>query len=146
MQTRLSLLQVYALQPAIPEQLIALQTAANAGLDMTLVYLAKIRASQLNGCAFCIDLNTSDALNQGEHLQRLEQLEQWRESSLFTAKEKAALAWTEALTIIHERGISDDEYIAIREFFSEQEVVNLMAVITAINSWNRICIAANIRK
>jgi AhpD family alkylhydroperoxidase len=145
MDTRLSLQQVYSLQPAIPEHIIALQSAANAGLDMTLVYLAKIRASQMNGCAFCINLNTKDALKNGEQFQRLDQLADWKESSLFDAKEKAVLAWTEALTIIHEKGVSQEDYIAIREFFSEQEVVNLIAVITAINSWNRICIAANIR-
>lgn len=145
MDTRLTLQQVYALQPAIPEHIIALQSAANAGLDMTLVYLAKIRASQINGCGFCITLNKKDALKNGEQFQRLDQLAEWRESDLFTVKEKAVLAWTEALTIIHEQGVSDADYIAIREFFSEQEVVNLIAVITAINSWNRICIAAKIR-
>lgn len=143
MSVRISLKHLYELQPAIPEHIIALQKAANAGLDMTLVYLVKIRASQLNGCDFCIALNVTDALKNGEQPERLNQLMYWRASDVFTPQEKAALAWTETLTLIHQHGVSDADYIDIREFFSEKEVVDLMAVITAINSWNRLCIAGN---
>ena len=143
MTLRISLKRLYELQPAIPEHIIALQKAANAGLNMTLVYLVKIRASQLNGCRFCIDLNVADALKNGEQHERLNQLMYWRATDVFTAAEKAALAWTETLTLIHQQGVSDADYLDIREFFSEQEVVDLMVVITAINSWNRLCIAGN---
>lgn len=143
MPARISLKQLYELQPAIPEHIIALQKAANAGLDMTLVYLVKIRASQINGCRFCIDLNMADALKIGEQQERLDQLIYWRATDVFTPREQAALAWTETLTIIHQHGVSDSDYIDVREFFSEKEVVDLMVVITAINSWNRLCIAGN---
>lgn len=143
MSVRISLKHLYELQPAIPEHIIALQKAANAGLDMALVYLVKIRASQLNGCRFCIDLNVVDALKNGERQERVNQLTYWRANDAFSPREKAALAWTETLTLIHQHGVSDSDYIDIREFFSEKEVVDLMAVITAINSWNRLCIAGN---
>lgn len=143
MSVRISLNYLYELQPAIPQHIIALQKAANAGLDMSLVYLVKIRASQLNGCHFCINLNLIDALKSGEQQERLNQLMYWRATDVFTPREKAALAWTETLTLIHLHGVSDSDYMDIREFFSEKEVVDLMAVIAAINSWNRLCIASN---
>lgn len=145
MSERISLKHLYELQPAIPEHIIGLQKAANAGLDMSLVYLVKIRASQINGCEFCITFNVTDALKNGEQLSRLEALSRWRTSEAFSAKEKAALTWTELLTLIHQQGVSDSDYKYIRDFFSEKEVVDLSAVITAINSWNRLCIVGNMR-
>lgn len=143
MSVRISLNKLYELQPAIPTHIIALQKAANAGLDMTLVYLVKIRVSQINGCRFCINLNVVDALKSGEQTNRLEQLANWRTADAFSNSERAALAWAETLTLIHQNGVPDADYADIREFFSEKEVVDLTAVITAINSWNRLCIAGN---
>lgn len=143
MNERISLKKLYELQPAIPEHIIALQKAANAGLDLSLVYLVKIRASQINNCRFCIKLNLVDALKNGEHQDRIDQLIYWRATNVFTPRERAALAWTETLTLIHPHGVNDADYVDIREYFSEKEVVDLSVVITAINSWNRLCIAGN---
>lgn len=143
MNERISLKRLYELQPAIPEHIIALQKAANAGLDLSLVYLIKIRASQINNCRFCIKLNTVDALKNGEQQDRIDQLAYWRAANVFSPQERAALAWTETLTLIHPNGVNHSDFAEIREYFSEKEVVDLSVVIIAINSWNRLCMVGN---
>jgi AhpD family alkylhydroperoxidase len=122
--------------------LVALEAQIQAsGLEKSLIELVKIRASQINGCAFCINMHTADARKQGETEQRLYLLNAWRESPLYTDRERAALAWTEAVTLIADTHAPDDLYEAVRADFSESETVNLTMLIGAINAWNRIAIS-----
>ena len=113
---------------------------AKCGLDHSLRELVKIRASQINGCAFCIDMHTKDARAAGETEQRIYALNAWRETPFFNDRERAALAWTEALTLISETHAPDADYEAMRAQFSESEAVNLTTLIGAINAWNRVAI------
>ena len=108
-----------------------------SGLDRTLRELVKIRASQLNGCAFCLDMHTRDARKLGESEQRLHVLAAWRDTGFFTGRERAALAWTEALTLLPEQGAPDEIYDELGKHFSEKEIVDLTLAISAINAWNR---------
>jgi AhpD family alkylhydroperoxidase len=110
-------------------------------LEGSLLQLVKMRASQMNGCAFCIDKHSKDARAEGETEQRLYALCGWRETTFFTNRERAALAWTEALTLITEGHAPDNVYDEARKEFSEQEIVNLSIAIIAINGWNRLAIA-----
>ena len=113
----------------------------DSGLEHSLIELVKIRASQINGCAYCIDMHTKDARAQGETEQRIYLLDAWRETPFYTERERAALAWTESVTLISQGQISDEEYAAAREHFSEEELVNLTMAIIAINGWNRMAIS-----
>ncbi|NOV25764.1 carboxymuconolactone decarboxylase family protein [Cupriavidus necator] len=110
---------------------------ARCSLETTLKELVKIRASQLNGCAFCLDMHVTDARKHGESERRLNLLPAWREVSWFTPRERAALAWTEALTLLPQSQAPDADYQALREQFSEKEMVDLTLLISAINAWNR---------
>ncbi len=112
-----------------------------SGLDHALLDLIRTRASQLNGCAYCIDMHTKDARARGEHEQRLYALSAWRETPFFSPRERAALAWTEAVTLIADRHAPDDVYEDARRFFSEKELVDLTLAIVAINGWNRLAIS-----
>ena len=116
------------------------QHLANSGLEQSLYHLVKTRASQINGCAFCIHMHTRDARAHGETEERLYLLDAWRESPLYSDRERAALAWTEALTLISETHAPDDVYDEVRKYFSEQETVNLTMLIGMINLWNRFAI------
>ncbi|MHB1935276.1 MAG: carboxymuconolactone decarboxylase family protein [Acidobacteriaceae bacterium] len=111
-----------------------------SGIDPKLLELMKIRASQLNGCAYCIDMHTKDARFKGENEQRIYALDAWRETPFFTEKERAALAWTEAITNIQAGHAPDEVYDEFSQNFSEEEQVNLTLAITTINAWNRIAI------
>lgn len=117
------------------------QHARNSGLEHSLLELVKTRASQLNGCAYCLDMHTQDARAAGETEQRLYVLPAWREEPFYTPRERAALAWTEALTRLGEHGVPDEVYAQAREQFGEQELVDLSLAIIAINGWNRLSIA-----
>ena len=110
------------------------------GLDHSLIELVKMRASQINGCAFCLDMHSKDARKAGETEQRLYLLSAWRESPLYNARERAALAWTEALTLVAETHAPDADYAAARAEFSEEEMVKLTLLIVTINGWNRLAI------
>ncbi|MDA8115055.1 MAG: carboxymuconolactone decarboxylase family protein [Acidithiobacillus sp.] len=110
------------------------------GLEPQLLELVRMRASLLNGCAFCIDMHSKDVRALGEREQRLYALAAWQETPFFSARERAALAWTDALTKIHEE-VSDTLFTMARETFSEKELVDLSLAIVAINSWNRLAIA-----
>jgi len=112
-----------------------------SGLETSLRELVKLRASQINGCAFCIDMHTKDARAAGEAEQRLYCLPAWREAPFYTERERAALAWTEAVTLISENHVPDDLYQDLRKQFSEAEIVNLTLAIVAINGWNRLAIS-----
>jgi AhpD family alkylhydroperoxidase len=112
-----------------------------SGLEPLLHELIKVRASQLNGCAYCLDMHTKDARAKGETEQRLYALNAWREAPFYSDRERAALGWTEAITNIQQGHASDDVYAEARKHFSEQELVKLTFAITQINAWNRIAIA-----
>jgi AhpD family alkylhydroperoxidase len=114
---------------------------ADCSLDSELIHLLKLRASQINGCAFCIDMHSMDARASGESEQRLFALNAWRETPFFDDKERAALAWIEAVTRVSETHVPDDVFAEVRRHFDEQEVVDLTWVAAAINSWNRVAIA-----
>ena len=109
-------------------------------LEASLLELVKMRASQINGCAFCIDKHSKDARVNGETEQRLFALSAWRETTFFTNRERAALAWTEALTLITEGRASDELYAEVRQEFGEEELVNLSLAIITINGWNRLAV------
>jgi AhpD family alkylhydroperoxidase len=106
-----------------------------------LVELVKIRASQLNGCAYCLDMHTKDAIALGEDKQRIFMLDAWRETSLYSERERAALEWTEAVTLVSEDLVPQEVYERVRRQFNEKELVELSIVIIAINAWNRLSIA-----
>lgn len=114
------------------------KSVATDGLDAGLLELVKIRASQINGCAFCLTMHTKVALDLGERVDRISTLPAWRESNWFTEQEKAALAWTEALTLVADGGANTEVWDAAREIFSEEEMVDLTWAIVAINAWNRM--------
>src|SRR6202042_2084398 len=108
-----------------------------AGIDPLLRELIRVRASQLNGCAYCIDMHTKDARAAGEAEHRLYALNAWRETPFFTARERAALEWTEHLTLIASREVSDELYARVREHFTEEEIVLLTLAVVQINGYNR---------
>jgi AhpD family alkylhydroperoxidase len=112
----------------------------DSGLEHSLVDLVKTRASQINGCAFCIHMHTRDARARGETEERLYLLDAWRESPLYSDRERAALGWTEALTLVAETRAPDSDYEALKAQFSDEEQVKLTLLIAAINAWNRIAI------
>lgn len=112
-----------------------------SGLEKPLLELVKMRASQINGCAYCLDMHSKDARAAGESEQRLYALNAWRETPFFTERERAALEWTEAVTLISKHRTTDELYLSVRQFFSEEEIVNLTLAITGINAWNRLAIA-----
>ncbi|MGH8397317.1 MAG: carboxymuconolactone decarboxylase family protein [Gammaproteobacteria bacterium] len=126
-----------------PEALKAMrglqQYVENSGLEHPLMELVKMHASQINGCAYCLDMHSKDARAAGETEQRLYALDAWRETPFFTERERAALAWTEALTRIR-KGVPDELYAEVRKHFSEKEIVDLSLCVIAINGWNRLAI------
>ena len=128
--------------PEAAKAMIQLESVVRrSGIDPHLLELIKIRASQLNGCAYCIDMHTKDARAKGETEQRIYALDAWRETPFFSNKERAALAWTEAITNIQTGHAPDAVYEELSGHFSEGEMVNLTLAITTINAWNRIAIA-----
>jgi AhpD family alkylhydroperoxidase len=128
--------------PDTIKALTALEAQVQAsGLEKSLIELVKTRASQINGCAFCINMHTQDARKNGETEARLYLLNAWRESPVYTDRERAALAWTEAVTLIAKTHAPDETYDAVRAQFSEVETVNLTMLIATINAWNRIAIS-----
>lgn len=110
----------------------------SAGLEESLMELVKIRASQINACAFCLHMHTADARKLGEAEMRLYLLDAWRESPLYTARERSALAWTEALTLVADTHAPDEAYQELKQHFTEAEQVALTLLIVTINGWNRI--------
>ena len=135
MQARLNYIKT---SPATYQALLALQaTVDRSGLEKPLIELVKIRASQINKCAFCLHMHTRDARKAGVSEERIYLLEAWRESPLYTERERAALAWTEALTLLPKSGAPDDVYAQVAAQFSEPEIVGLTLAIGAINLWNR---------
>ncbi len=139
MQPRLDAQKV---APAAFQAMLALETYVRkaAGLEPALLELVRLRASQINGCAFCIDMHSKDARANGESEQRLYALNAWEDTPFFSDRERAALAWTEAVTLISREHAPDRVYQRARERFTEEELVNLTMAIVTINSWNRLAI------
>ena len=113
-----------------------------AGFDSKLLDLVRMRASQINGCAYCLDMHSKDARANGETEQRLYGLEAWRETPYYSDRERAALEWTEALTLVSQTHVPDDVYERVRQQFSEDELAHLSLAVVAINGWNRLNVAA----
>ena len=114
---------------------------AKCGVEPSLLNLVYFRVSQINGCAYCLDMHSKDLRASGETEQRLYVLDAWRESPFYSERERAALAWAEAVTLLNEKQVPDDVYEQARGQFSEEELVNLTLAVTTINSWNRLNIA-----
>jgi AhpD family alkylhydroperoxidase len=133
----------YKAAPQAIEKLRAVEHYLNteSGIEPSLRELIKMRASQINGCAYCIDMHTQDARAVGETEQRIYALNAWRETPFYTDRERAALEWTEATTLIADGHVPDDVFFRVRQFFNEAELVNLTMVVVTINSWNRLAIA-----
>ena len=127
--------------PAAYRAMATFGAASGTGIEKPLLELVKLRASQLNGCAYCLDMHAKDARALGETEQRIYLLSAWRESPMYTSRERAALAWTEAVTLVHQGQVPDEVYAEARAEFTEEEMVNLTMAVVAINGWNRLAIA-----
>ncbi len=127
------------LVPAAYRAMLALETYVHhSGLEEPLLELVKMRASQINGCAYCLDMHSKDARAAGETEQRLYVLSGWHEAPFYSERERAALAWTEAVTMVSQTRVPEDVYELTRKHFSNEELVNLTMAIVAINGWNRL--------
>jgi AhpD family alkylhydroperoxidase len=139
MKSRLDLAKV---DPKAYQAMAALETYMHhSGLEKPLLELVKMRASQINECAYCLDMHSKDARAAGETEQRLYELNAWRETPFYSDRERAALAWTESLTLVSETHVPDDVFEEVKKYFSEAEIVALTMAVVAINGWNRIAIA-----
>jgi AhpD family alkylhydroperoxidase len=135
-------LKPYSVAPAMMKAVAALDSVVQSGgLEPSLVELVKTRASQINGCAYCLHMHTRDARAGGEAEARLYLLDAWRESSLYTDRERAALAWTEAVTLVAQTRVPDDVYEDVCKHFEDEERVKLTLLVAMINVWNRIAIS-----
>ena len=131
------------LNPGVIQAMLGLERQVQrAGLDTTLLDLVRMRASQINGCSTCLDIHSKDARANGETEQRLYGLSAWRDTPYYSASERAALEWTEVLTLVSETHVPDDVYERVREQFSEDELLHLTLAIVSINGWNRLNVAA----
>jgi AhpD family alkylhydroperoxidase len=129
--------------PGVFKVMLAMgQYLRESGLEESLLLLVDLRASQINGCAYCLDMHWKDLRALGETEQRLYSLDAWRESPYYTERERAALEWTEALTVIADRRVPDEVYDRVRQHFSEKELSDLSLAVVAINGWNRLNISA----
>ncbi len=111
------------------------------GLEKSLIELIRLRTSQINACNYCVSLHTEEAMQSGETRDRIDNLSSWRKKDIYSEREKAALAWTEALTLIAQNEISDEFYGEVHEYFDDQELITLTIAINGINSWNRLAIS-----
>jgi AhpD family alkylhydroperoxidase len=128
----------YKLSPDAYKAMLGLEQALEkSGLELSLLELVRLRASQLNGCAYCVNMHANDARQAGETEQRLQCLSVWRETSFFTPRERAALAWVESLTLLPQQGAPQARFESLREQFTDKEMVDLTLAISTINAWNR---------
>jgi AhpD family alkylhydroperoxidase len=140
MNARIDLMHV---NPGIVHAMLGLERQVHkSGLDGKLLDLVRMRASQINGCAYCLDMHSKDARAKGETEQRLYGLSAWREAPYYSARERAALEWTESLTLVSETHVPDDVFERVREQFPEDELAHLSLAVVAINGWNRLNVAA----
>ncbi|MBI4465131.1 MAG: carboxymuconolactone decarboxylase family protein [Acidobacteria bacterium] len=131
-----------AIAPGAMEAMLGLESyVKHSGLEPSLLDLVKTRASEINGCAYCVDMHTKDARAAGESEQRLYSLSVWREAPFYTERERAALAWTEAVTQVAQGHVPDAIYQEVRQQFKEKELVDLTMAIVAINGWNRLAVS-----
>lgn len=139
-------MNVAQLAPELYRAVAALDGAVKkSGLDGRILHLVKLRASQINGCAYCVDLHVTEALADGLNAQMLHLLSVWRESSFFDSRDRAALEWTESVTLAAHTGIPDDAFDLVRGAFSEAEVAQLTIAIGTINIWNRIAVSSRLQ-
>ena len=143
MKERIAKSSVYKIQPVLYQSLGGLGDAAARHLERSLIHLVKLRASQINGCAFCQHMHANEARNDGEKQSRLDVLPAWREVSVFSARERAALEWTEAATRLPMASPEDGQFAILKQHFNEEEIVNLTIIIATINAWNRIAVSFN---
>jgi AhpD family alkylhydroperoxidase len=137
-----SRLQYFAKAPALMKEVTALNKVVDeCGLERGLLHLVKLRASQINGCSYCVDMHSREARHDGESEQRLYLVAAWKESPLFSDRERAAFAWVEAVTKIADAGVSDELYEAALRHFSEEELTKLTVAVGMINIWNRLCVS-----
>jgi AhpD family alkylhydroperoxidase len=142
MEKRLNLNE---LQPKAYKAMLGLEAYLHTSeLNKTHINIIKTRASQINGCAYCLDMHTKESINSGETLQRLFVLSAWRETDLFTEEEKAVLALTEELTVIQQHGVTDATYKKAVDLFGENYVAQIIMAVIAINGWNRIAISTHL--
>ena len=135
-------LDFYTANPAAIQAVMGLEKAlSKSTLEKPLTELVRLRASQINGCAYCVDLHASDARKCGEDNRRLATVSVWEETPFFTDRERAALAWTEAVTLVAETRVPDDVWQAVRAQFSDAELVDLTLLVSTINAWNRLAIS-----
>lgn len=135
-------LDYFAKCPDLMAGVLAFNKAVEeSGIERSLLYLVKLRASQINGCSFCVNMHSHEARLNGETEQRLYLVAAWRESPLFTERERAAFAWTEAVTRISEGGVPDELYSATLKHFTEEELVKLTGIVCIINVWNRFSVS-----
>ena len=140
MQERITSAEVFKAQPEILTALLGLGEASAKILEKPLIHLVKLRASQLNGCGYCQHMHTQEARADGERQVRLDVLSAWREVPIFTARERAALNWTEKLTCVADGQLAKADFALLTNEFNQTEIVNLSAAIVAINAWNRIAV------
>src|SRR5262245_30320543 len=139
MKARIDLMRV---NPGVIHAMLGLERQVRqAGFEDKLLDLVRMRASQINGCSYCLDMHSKDARANGETEQRLYGLNAWRETPYYSTRERAALEWTEALTLVSEAHVPDEVYERVREQFTEDELVHLSLAIVAINGWNRLNVA-----
>jgi AhpD family alkylhydroperoxidase len=132
----------FATAPAIMKQVRLLNQAVDdSGLEHSMLHLVKLRASQINGCSFCVDMHSREAMRDGESRQRVFLVSAWKESPLYSGRERAAFAYTEAVTLIAGQGVPQPHYEATLKHFSEEELVKLTVAIGMINVWNRLCVS-----
>ena len=132
----------FARAPELMKSVLALNAAVEeCGLEKSLLHLVKLRASQINGCSYCVDMHSHEALEDGDSLQRVLLVAAWRESPLFTGRERAAFAWTEAVTRIADGGVPDALYAQALAQFTESELAKLTVAVSLINTWNRLSVA-----
>jgi AhpD family alkylhydroperoxidase len=142
METRIDYLKV---APGLYHAMLGLEHYLdNCGIEKVLLHLVKLRASQINGCAYCIDMHWKDLRAAGESEQRLYGLDAWQESPYYTERERAALTWTEAVTNVRDGRVPDAVYEEVRKLFSEKELADLTLAVVAINGWNRLAIAGRL--
>jgi len=138
-------LNVSQVTPDLYAAVLALDTKVKqSGIDLDLLHLIKLRASQINGCAYCVDMHVKESLADGIPAQKLHLVSVWRESPLFDDRERAVLEWTESLTLIAQTGAPDSAYQAVRAHFSEEQIAQLIVAIGTINIWNRIAVSSRL--
>jgi AhpD family alkylhydroperoxidase len=138
MKTRMN---YFAKAPELINAMVALnKTVEESGFERKLLHLVKIRASQINGCAYCVDMHVKEGRHDGETEQRMHLISAWRESPLFSDRERAALEWTEALTLLPQSRAADEFYEPLKAYFSDVEIVQLTMLIGVINTWNRLAV------